>query len=48
MVSRLLKKRRFSELVNIARRSEPLIPTPPPGFQKPINTLKNDLIIYSV
>ena len=44
MVSRLIEKKGGSpELVNIARRSEPLIPTPPPGFQKPINTLKNEV-----
>jgi len=43
MVSRLIEKKGGPpELVNIAKRSEPLIPAPPPGFQKPIKTLKNE------
>ena len=44
MVSRLIKKKGGPpDLVNIAKRCEPLIPTAPPGFKKPINTLKNEI-----
>ena len=41
MVSRLIEKKGGNpELVNIAKRSEPLVPTPPPGFERPIKALK--------
>lgn len=44
MVSRLIKKKGGTpDLVNIAKRCQPLIPTAPPGFQKPINNLKNKI-----
>ena len=44
MVSRLIEKKGGSdELVNIAKRSELLIPSSPPGFQKPIDILKKEI-----
>ena len=40
LVSRLIEKKGGSnELVNIAKRSEALKPTPPPGFSEPVTTI---------